>query len=376
MHPFTHLGNAKLIFGNGEINKLADLVKPYKSVQFITGKHFVETESWAEIQTKLRQANVHFNHNIVSGEPTPQIVDSLTEIARLQEVEVVVAIGGGSVLDAGKAVAAMLCHQGSVLDYLEGIGTKTPEANTLPLIAVPTTAGTGSEATKNAVIGQRGEKPFKKSLRHDAFVPRLAILDPQLAVGTPKLVTLACSMDSFCQLLESLVSTKATPLTHALALQGISLFSQGSQLFTDTLYGTPTELELRGKLALAAYLSGLSLANGGLGTVHGIAGPLGAVCNIPHGAACGILLGPVFRRLLEKSSIKQFTLARQTLFGETIDDLEAIDLFEQWAKPLGKLSDYGLRKSDIDAVVAHADNKNSPVSLDENEMKQLLLELL
>ena len=376
MDPFTHLGNAKLIFGNGEITKLADLLKPYQSVLIITGKHFIETESWAVIQTKLRQANIPFNHNIVSGEPTPQIVDNLTEMARLHGVDIVVAIGGGSVLDAGKAIAAMLCHQGSVLDYLEGVGTKTPDANTLPLIAVPTTAGTGSEATKNAVIGQRGENPFKKSLRHDAFVPHLAIIDPQLAVGTPRLVTLACSMDALCQLLESLVSTKATPLTHALALQGISLFAQGSPLFSDTLYGTPAELELRGKLALAAYLSGLSLANGGLGTVHGIAGPLGAVCSIPHGAACGILLAPVFRRLLAKSSIKQFTLARQTLFGEAIDDMEAINLFEQWAKPLGKLSDYGLSELDIDAVIAHADNKNSPVSLDENEMKQLLLDLL
>lgn len=375
MTPFTHLGNAKLIFGNGEIHQLANLLQAYQSVLILTGKHFIATQSWALIETKLHQGNINFSHDIISGEPTPQVIDSLTEVARLKQVDVVVAIGGGSVLDAGKAVAAMLCHSGSVIEYLEGIGTKTPQGHTLPLIAVPTTAGTGSEATKNAVIGRRGADPFKKSLRHDAYVPHLAIIDPELAVGTPKSVTLACSMDSFCQLLESLVSTQATPLTHALAIQGIGLFAEGSRLFREDLYGTAIEQELRGKLALAAYLSGLSLANAGLGTVHGIAGPLGAVCNIPHGAACGILLAPVFKRLLEKSTIENFTLARKILFGEALDDLAAIAEFEQWAKPLGQLTDHGLDELGIDTVVAHADNKNSPVALDKAEMKQLLLAL-
>ncbi len=376
MQPFTHLSNPKLIFGNGKIAELASLIQPKQSPLILTGNHFVSSQHWLNIQALLDAANISFSHQFVSGEPTPQVVDELTLVAKNQQHDIVIAIGGGSVLDAGKAVAAMACHQGSVSDYLEGVGTQSPSAKTLPFIAIPTTAGTGSEATKNAVIGQKGEQTFKKSLRHDAYLPPVALIDPQLSLGTPKSITLACAMDAFCQLLEAFVSTKATPLTDALAIQGISLFAQGSRLFREELYGTEQELECRGQLALAAYFSGLSLANAGLGTVHGIAGPLGAACHIPHGAACGLLLAPIFSKLLEKSPMEKLTLARNILFPDTQDDTQAIALFSQWAKPLGKLSDYGFTEQDIEYVVNEADNKNSPIQLDDAEMTHVLRQLL
>ncbi len=376
MQSFIHLCNPKVIFGNGKITELASLIQPEQSPLILTGKHFVSSQSWFDIKTQLNTANIKFSHQFVSGEPTPQMVDQLTLFAKSQQHDLIIAIGGGSVLDAGKAVAAMVCHQGSVTNYLEGVGKQTPSKKTLPFIAVPTTAGTGSEATKNAVISQKGEQAFKKSLRHDAYLPPIALIDPQLSVGTPELITLACAMDAFCQLLEALVSTKATPFTDALAIQGITLFAQGSRLFRENLYGTEQELGCRGQLALAAYLSGLSLANAGLGTVHGIAGPLGATCHIPHGAACGLLLAPVFGKLLEKSPMDKFTLARNILFPKANDNRQIIAQFAQWAAPLGKLSDYGFTEQDIEYVVNEADNKNSPIQLDDAQMAHLLRQLL
>ncbi|MCE9680094.1 iron-containing alcohol dehydrogenase [Shewanella sp. AS1] len=376
MQSFTHLGNAKLIFGNGKIAQLPGLVAAYGSVLILTGRHFVTTAIWSELQRQFAAAGILVHHQLVTDEPTPEVIDTLTQFAKQQQVTAVIAIGGGSVLDAGKAVAAIVCHQGSVMDYLEGVGSRTPTAATLPLIAVPTTAGTGSEATKNAVIGQKGERAFKKSLRHDAYIPPIALIDPQLSVGTPASITLACAMDAFCQLLESFVSTTATPISDALALQGIQLFAKGSRLFREDLYGTDEEPELRGQLALAAYLSGLSLANAGLGTVHGLAGPLGAACNIPHGAACGLLLAPVFGRLLDKAPLEKFSQARAILFPQGMSDLEAIEQFSQWAAPLGRLSHHGLSADKIATVVSQANNKNSPITLDEGEMKQLLAQLL
>jgi len=289
-----------------------------------------------------------------------------------------VGIGGGSVLDAGKAVAAMLCHDGSVQDYLEGVGTKAPTGKTVPFIALPTTAGTGSEATKNAVLSRPGPDGFKKSLRHDGFVPSAAIIDPELAMACPPVTTLACALDAFSQLLEARVSTAATPITQALSRQGLRLFARGSRLFSDNLYQSRMELSLRWDLAMAAYLSGVTLANAGLGTVHGMAGPIGAFTHVPHGVACGCLLPRVFHLLTDRMQVEALDevgawLSRGIDAVPQPDDFKvALDCMESWSEQLPKLSAYGLTERYFDQVVNASDNKNFPIQLSSQQMRDIL----
>lgn len=335
MKGFRYLGNRELVFGGGAIGTVADFAAgaggsaggaaealgagaagsaggaaetpgagagSKGAVLVITGEHFHSSEACDALLKSFREQDIPCRVESWRGEPTADAVDSLADAALGCGASLVAAVGGGSILDLGKAAAATARQErAGVRRYLEGVGEEAPTGNTIPMIAVPTTAGTGSEATKNAVIkGEWKGSCYKKSLRHDAFVPAAAVIDPDLALGCPPEVSLACGMDAFCQLLESYVSTGAGPITDALARDGIRRFARGSRLFTDNLYGSPEEAELRGELALAAYYSGLTLANAGLGTVHGLAGPLGAVCDIPHGAACALLMPPVFRRLADR----------------------------------------------------------------------------
>ena len=382
MIPFQHLGNPRLSFGAGRLSEVPGLLQGRDPVMLISGRHFAEGAASRRLEGDLGSAGHRLVKGLVSGEPSPEIVDALTEEARSEGVGTIVAVGGGSVLDAGKAVAAMLRHEGSVFDYLEGVGSRRPEGRTAPMIAAPTTAGTGSEATKNAVISRRGDGGFKKSLRQDAFIPQVAVVDPELAVGCPAEVSTACGMDAFCQLLESFVSTGATPLTDGIAWEGLRHFARGRRLFTESLYGTDDEGDLRGHLAFAAYCSGLTLANAGLATVHGLAGPLGAVCEVPHGVACGLLLAPVFRRMAAKAPMDRLQAVGALLVRgddarpEDDDVLRVLDLFDAWARPLPRLSTYGLAEIDLDAVVAASGNKNSPVPLDDDERRAALVDVL
>lgn len=382
MNQFSHLCNKTLVFGEGAIENLIGMIPVAGTVLFITGGHFATSSAWSRLESVLKAEGLSFLRETVSGEPSPETVDALTETARTAKTAAVVAIGGGSVLDAGKATAAMLRHEGSVADYLEGVGRKRPKGETVPMIAVPTTAGTGSEATKNAVISRRGKEGFKKSLRHDNFIPQAALIDPQLALGCPVEISAACGLDAFCQLLESFISTGATPVTDALARDGLIRYARGSRLFSENAYGTEHETALRGELALAAYYSGLTLANAGLGTVHGLAGPLGAACDVPHGVACGLLLAPVFRRIEALAPQPRLAFAASLILrGESAtphpEDAEAaLDVFEEWASRLPRLSHYGLSEGDLDAVVAASNNKNSPVALDALTMRKILKEIL
>jgi len=389
VESFRHLGNADLIFGAGKIAALPNLIPSGGPVLIITGNHFPGTQVWKKLEADLKNQKIEYSRETVSGEPSPETVDSLVEEARKKGTTSVVAIGGGSVIDAGKAAAAMLRHEGSVFDYLEGVGSREPEGNTLPMIAVPTTAGTGSEATKNAVISRRGKDGFKKSLRHNAFIPPVALIDPELAVGCPEDVSLSCGMDAFCQILESYVSTGATAFTDILARDSLVHFGKGSRLFTEKCYGGPDEVDCRSELALTAYYSGLTLANAGLGTVHGLAGPIGAYSDVPHGVACGLLVGPVFRIIAGKLEDTENSgiLDRLAYAGAVLHrgaeavpergDVERLlDRFDEWAKDLPCLSDYGMKKADITKVIAASSNKNSPAALDEKDCRGVLAEIL
>jgi alcohol dehydrogenase class IV len=221
----------------------------------------------------------------VDREPDVELVDSATAACRRSSANLIVGCGGGSVLDSAKAVAAMTVHLGSVQDYLEGVGHRTLEHSPLPVLAIPTTAGTGSEVTRNAVVSIPGPA-VKRSLRHLELMPRAALIDPELTWTTPPGVTAASGMDALTQLLEPCISKKKRPETTALALRVLPLVAAHLQ----TCFSRPDARQSRQAMSLASMVSGICLANAGLGLVHGIASGLGALKHVSHGLICAILL--------------------------------------------------------------------------------------
>jgi alcohol dehydrogenase class IV len=221
----------------------------------------------------------------VTGEPAPEMVEAAV-CAAPQHCDGVIALGGGSVIDTAKAAAALLTNGGALVDYLEGVGTgKKLTADPLPVIAIPTTAGTGSEATKNAVISSEVQR-FKKSIRHEKMIPAAAIVDPELTLTLPPDQTAYSGMDALTQLIEAYVTKKANPMTDALCLKGIRMAAASLK----RAYDDGQDLQAREGMALAALFSGICLANAGLGAAHGIAAALGCFYGVPHGKACAVLL--------------------------------------------------------------------------------------
>ena len=231
--------------------------------------------------------------------------------------DVVIGLGGGSAIDVAKAVAGLLTNGGGPLDYMEVIGAGRPLTRpAAPWIAVPTTAGTGAEVTRNAVLGCP-EKRFKASLRSPHLLARLALVDAELSVTQPRQVTAASGMDALCQLIESYTSNRAQPITDGLALQGLALAARA----LPRVWADGHDLAARQDMALAALLSGLTLANAGLGAVHGLAAPLGANLPVPHGTACAAMLPHVMEAnvaALRAQSPQHAWLERYATIGRTL----------------------------------------------------------
>ncbi len=376
---FDFYRTPRLVFGPGRAKELGQIVASYGSeVLVVTGSDSLDrTGNWRICAEAFKQASIRFHRHSFSGEPSPDVVDHAVERFASLPLDAVVAVGGGSVIDCAKAIAAMLPLAEPVTPYLEGVGTKTHPGKTLPFIAVPTTAGTGSEATRNAVISKVGRKGFKKSLRHDTFTPVCAIVDPELTLTCPPQVTAACGMDAFTQLLESYVSPQASPVTDALALSGIKrIASDLVPASTDR----GDQVECRSSLAYAAFLSGVTLANAGLGIIHGLAAPLGGLVPVPHGIACATLVGEACRmnikRIQEHRSPDDIMLIKYARAGRVLsgtadaDTLTACDLLvrklDEWSQQLSipRLGHYGVSESDLDALAAQAGQKNNPVQLE------------
>lgn len=373
-----------MIFGEGKLYQLPKVLKSWGPwVLVLTGKQsFLEGPHWARLKEAFEREGIIWSHASIDREPDPRMIDEIVNDHRDSVVDAIVAIGGGSVLDAGKAISAMLCERGSVKNFLEGVGDRKPGGEKVPFIAVPTTAGTGSEATKNAVISEPGTGGFKKSLRHDHYIPDVALIDPVLAVGLDPTVTAYTGMDAFTQLLEAYVSTKATPLTDALAMQGLAYVKLGLEGSVEN----GQDLEARAAMAYAAFLSGLCLANAGLGLVHGFASAVGARIDIPHGLVCARLMGVVNRKTVERLyegnhaavAFQKYQKAGE-IFGYSPSEASwggehLVNVIEGLTTRFGisRFADYGLKSDDLPEVLAKSSMKNHPITFSEGELRQIL----
>ncbi len=275
-----------------ELPQLLGSVQASRRVFLVFGAaHAEKTNVRDRVEASLTAAGfVSAGQFHVTAEPTTEMVDAAARLCRNGKAGIVAACGGGSVIDCGKAVAAMATNQGSVRDYLEGVGKETLSARPLPVVAIPTTAGTGSEATRNAVLSVP-DLGIKRSLRHSGLVPEVAILDPELTWTSPPAVTAASGMDALTQLVESCASIKRRRETTGLALLALPTI----RVSLTTCYHHPEASQERAAMSAAAFLSGVCLANSGLGLVHGIASGLGALQDLAHGFICAVLLPHAIR---------------------------------------------------------------------------------
>jgi len=389
IHPFVFSGKPRIIFGPGEFRRVHRIIKEMGDhALVVTGVSSLERSGkWDELIKGLAKESIRCSRLTLQGEPSPDFVDEMVSRFRDRGIQVVLAVGGGSVVDAGKAISAMLPQDASVYEFLEGIGNRTHNGEKLPFVGVPTTSGTGSEATKNAVLSRVGPQGFKKSIRHDKFVPDVALIDPDLMLSCPPEVSAACGMDAFTQLLESYVSTRASPFTDALAYSGIS-FLKDSLVPVCTTEGE--SIEKRAAMAYAALVSGMTLANAGLGVVHGLASPIGGLFSIPHGIVCGTLVGAETRTNIEKLRGQEqgdsIALRKYAEIGALVsgrdyreeDILPCCDLLIQridsWTETLAipRLREYGILASDLDRIARSTGNKNNPVALSQEEIRNLV----
>ncbi|MFW9823665.1 MAG: iron-containing alcohol dehydrogenase, partial [Candidatus Thorarchaeota archaeon] len=213
INPFSLARMPYIIFGPGKLNELFGLINKFGDcLLFVIGKNSLKTSGkWEEIVSISSHKSFNYSMVSIAGEPSPELIDDSAGKYRDKNIDVVIAIGGGSVIDAGKAISAMIPKKDSIRNYLEGVGSKVHDGKKIPFVAIPTTSGTGSEATKNAVISEIGPNGFKKSLRHDNLIPNIAIIDPELMISCPPAISASCGMDAFTQLLEAYVSPKGNP---------------------------------------------------------------------------------------------------------------------------------------------------------------------
>ncbi|MGF1548907.1 MAG: iron-containing alcohol dehydrogenase [Thiotrichales bacterium] len=388
--PFSVSRLPRIEFGAGSFNRVPTILSQYgRRVLVVTGaRSFLSGPDWRSLQAALKKSQMDWATVCVAGEPSPQLVDEVVVEHAAANFDVVLGVGGGSALDAAKAIAGLLRVGRSVMDYLEGVGPELSyQGPAVPFVAVPTTAGTGSEATKNAVLSVMGPSGFKKSFRDDQLVAAYAIVDPDLLASCPREVIAANGMDALTQLLESYVSLRANPFTDALAVSGLRAAREGLLPLYDSAGADPAARE---RMAYAAMLSGITLAQVGLGSVHGLASPLGAFHPIPHGVVCGTLVAAAtevnIRALCERDpqgiALQRYARLAEFLTGERIrEPAEAwrrlVDILYRWTDELRlpPLARYGVAVADLDHIVAHARGssmRTNPIELTDNELKILL----
>jgi alcohol dehydrogenase class IV len=381
MAPSDFLASTRIIFGSGSSRRLPTVASALgKSALVATGK---DPSRWHEQIEALRQAGVETHVFPVAREPEIAVVEAGVFAAKENRCDMVISIGGGSAIDAGKAIAAMLTNPGEVLDYLEVVGRGNPLRNqAAPFIAVPTTAGTGSEVTRNAVLSSPRHR-VKASLRSALMTPAIAVVDPELTIDLSPRHTAATGMDALTQLIEPFVSWKATPVTDMFCREG--LLRAASSL--KAAFENGSRIEARANMSLASLYGGIVLSNAGLGAVHGFAGPIGGMFDAPHGAVCATLLPYVMEtniRALETRSPKTILLKRYDELGSLLTGRRRASRRDavSWAKDLVQslhipgLGAYGIKPADISKIVEHARNASSmkanPITLSPEELASTL----
>jgi alcohol dehydrogenase class IV len=383
--------SSAIFFGSGARSRLGTLARSLGKRAFLVtgGASLARSGERARLDADLAANGIAVVSYVVTGEPDVAVVDEGARLCGEGACEVVIAVGGGSVLDAAKAVAALVSNGGSALDYLgdlpPGLGrgrsiTKAP----LPFVAVPTTAGSGSEVTKNAVL-RVPEVALKRSLRSDLMVPRVAIVDPDLSRGAPSEVFVPAALDALTHLLEAYVSRGAGPMTDLLALEG---FRRSFAALSSIVQGAPSD-HVDADLSLASLWGGMVLANASLGAVHGLVAPLGGRFPVPHGCGCAALLAPTIRaniaalRARDPSSralVRYGEIARLVNGSSAVLD-DAADGIARLRRALGarSLASYGVTDAAFAEVIAGARGgsmKSNPIVLTDDELEAVLRESL
>ncbi len=375
----------RIIFGVGSAQKAADAILPFGSnVLLVTGLSSARAQFLVD---GLQGRGAIVNLVGFEGEPTVNAVLMGVQVAREKGVQVVVGLGGGSSMDAAKAIAALATNPGDPYDYLEVIGRALPLPNApLPVVAIPTTAGTGSEVTRNAVLASP-EHQVKVSVRSPLMLPRVAIVDPELTLGMPAHITASTGMDALTQVLEPFVSPKGTPLTDAICREALPKAARAlPRVHADT-----NDLAARTEMSFVSLCGGLALANAGLGAVHGFAGPIGGMFDAPHGAVCAALLAPATRvnllalreRAPQDRALARYDEAARLCLGSekaTADDLPG--WLAELTATLGipGLSAYNISSADFAAIIpksaAASSMKANPIALTHEELAEILQEAL
>ncbi len=382
---FEFVTAPRIVFERGAVKKLPGLCAAY-------GKHFLIVTGGGSLKRSgvldalldgmSAQGIACTLYDGAAGEPTPDIVDAAAAMGRSAGVDAVLGIGGGSALDTAKAAAAVITSGGRVRSYLEGVGDGSQiTADPLPFIAAPTTAGTGTEVTKNAVIMSVKER-FKVSMRDDRMMARVAVVDPELTVSVPQSVTAASGMDAICQLIESFTTLAANPFCDAMALYHTPLAMDALK----RAYDNAGDMDARETMSLASMVSGMCLANAGLGAAHGIGAGLGAVLGVQHGVACGMLLPHVMRYNCEHGVAKYAQLAPAVCGRHFADDSEGAAAVAEAVEALGRyvglpesLRVLGVSEDNLDELAAASmgsSMKKNPVAFTLDSCREFIRALI
>ncbi len=388
IEPFFFASTPHIHFGCGCRERLPEILAGFgRRVLLVTGSGSIDRLPEATSLFDALASAFELRRLRVAGEPSPELVDEAVRHHRDWRPDVVLAVGGGSAVDAAKAIAGLLPSGDSVMLYLEGVGKgKAYAGPATPFVAVPTTAGTGGETSKNAVLSRIGADGFKKSFRDEKLVAHTILLDPELTRSCSPEVTAACGMDALTQLLESFASCKANAMTDALCVSGLEAAARA----LPRVYHQGEDIEARTCMLYASSLSGLTLANAGLGSVHGLASPLGAFFPIPHGVACAALLAEAIAlniralkaRAPDSRSLAKYAEAGRILGGDRrMDDARAlvalVDHLRWLASEMGipGLSEYGIGEGDIPRLIGNISGgsmSGNPVALTDEEIAGLI----